>query len=82
MRDNIVAWKGVTPTNRYIGPEEIGRRLRELRGIRVRTGAAREMGISYSALSKYETGTKTPNDETKVKIANYYQKTVQEIFFS
>ena len=61
--------------------KEIGRRLRELRGIRTRTGTAKEIGISYSALSKYEDGLKLPSDRTKAMIANYYGVTVQSIFF-
>ena len=67
--------------NKLASPEEIGRRLRLLRGIRTRTGVAREMEISYSAISKYEDGLKVPNDATKVKIANYYCTSVQSIFF-
>ena len=67
--------------NRVLSPKEIGDRLRKLRGIRLRTGVARETGISYSALSKYEEGKKIPNDLTKVRLANYYNVPVQRIFF-
>lgn len=67
--------------NTTVNAIEIGRRLRKLRGVRTRTGAAKEIGISYSALSKYEDGRKVPNDGTKVKIANYYSVPVQKIFF-
>lgn len=67
--------------NTVVSAEEIGRRLRLLRGIRLRTGVAGEMHISYSALSKYEDGLKIPNDKTKVLIANYYGVPVQTIFF-
>jgi DNA-binding XRE family transcriptional regulator len=67
--------------NKVLDPKEIGRRLRELRGIKTRTGTAKQIGISYSALSKYEDGLKTPNDATKVKIADYYNVPVQSIFF-
>lgn len=68
--------------NKLVDPVEIGKRLRELRGVRTRHGAADEIGISYSALAKYECGSKVPNDATKVKIANYYGTTVQKIFFA
>ena len=67
--------------SRTVRQAEIGERLRELRGIRPRTKVAEQMGISYSALCKYEYGEKRPGDETKRKIARYYGKTVQEIFF-
>lgn len=67
--------------NKVVDPVEIGRRLRILRGIRTRTGVAKEMGLSYSAISKYEDGRKVPNDSTKVRIADYYGTTVQHIFF-
>lgn len=67
--------------NVELSMKEIGDRLRALRGVRTRTGTAKEMNISYSALCKYESGIKRPNDSTKVTIANFFGKTVQEIFF-
>lgn len=67
--------------NKALDPKEIGRRLRELRGIKTRTGTAKQMKISYSALSKYECGAKVPNDHTKTVIANFYGVSVQSIFF-
>ena len=67
--------------NRVNSGEEIAKKLRELRGDRVRTATARKMGISYSALCKYENGEKIPNDSTKAIIANFYGVTVQSIFF-
>lgn len=59
----------------------IGKRLRKLRGIRPKTKVARQMGISYSALCKFESGERIPSDDMKVLIANYYGVTVQELFF-
>lgn len=61
--------------------KEIGCRLRELRGIKTRTGVAKELGISYSCLSNYEANGRIPNDEMKVKLANYYGTTVQALFY-
>lgn len=63
-------------------PAEIGKELRQLRGIRVRTGVARELGISYSMLSKIEDGLRIPGEELKERIAKYYGKTVDEIFYT
>lgn len=40
------------------------------------------LGISRSALNAYELGQRTPRDEVKLKIANYYGVSVESIFFS
>lgn len=63
--------------------EEVGARLK---ACRQRTGlsgekAAADLGISASALAKYESGERTPRDEVKIKLADYYKQTVQAIFF-
>ena len=59
----------------------IAKRLIELRGERTQKEVAESLGISISALSMYETGQRIPRDEVKIKIAEYYKKTVQDIFF-
>ena len=51
---------------------EVGKRLRQLRGIRTRTGVAREIGISYSALAFYENGDRNPSEKAKKLLADYY----------
>ena len=61
---------------------EAGRRLRQLRGIRTRSGVARELGISYSALAFYECGQRTPSGPVKKKLADYYGVPVEVIFFT
>lgn len=43
--------------------------------------AAKLIGISYSTLTKLETGFRGASDRTKILIANFYDSTVQEIFF-
>ena len=60
----------------------IGEKLRELRGCRTASGVAKDLGISRSALCKYEADERIPKDETKIKIAKYYGKSVQSIFFA
>lgn len=60
---------------------EIGKRLAELRGDRSQAEISEKLGISVSALSMYERGERIPRDEIKVKIANFYKKSVQSIFF-
>ena len=61
---------------------EAGKRLRQLRGIRTRTGVARELGISYSALAFYENGQRQPQGPIKKKLADYYGVPVEFIFYT
>lgn len=61
--------------------QKIGTKLTELRGKIPRTIVAEALEISNSTLQMYENGKRIPRDEIKVKIANYYNKSVQEIFF-
>lgn len=61
---------------------EIGKRLAELRGERTQSEVAKDVGISTSALSMYECGERIPQDVIKVKIANYYKRSIQSIFFN
>lgn len=60
----------------------IGKKLAELRGERSQETVANAVGISVSALSMYETGNRVPRDEVKVRLAKYYQTSVQKIFFA
>lgn len=60
---------------------EIGRRLLKLRGERSREEVANLIDVSVSAISMYENGERVPRDSIKIKIAELYKKTVQEIFF-
>jgi len=61
--------------------KEIGRKLIALRGRRTRKEVAKAVGISVSALQMYENGQRIPRDEIKIKLAEYYGASVQEIFF-
>jgi DNA-binding XRE family transcriptional regulator len=60
----------------------VGEKLRKLRGCRTTIGVAKALGISHSSLVKYERDERVPRDEVKKKIAEYYGKTVGDIFFS
>ena len=68
--------------NRNLDAKKIGLRLRKMRGIRTRRGVAIELGISYRTLTSYETGERVPSDLTKVKLADYYNTTVEDLFYS
>ena len=60
----------------------IGARLRELRGDRSQQEIANAIGVEVMTISNYERGERVPNDENKIKLASYFGKTVQEIFFT
>lgn len=59
-----------------------GKRLIELRGNKSQAEVAKGIGIATSTLGMYETQQRTPRDPIKIAIANYYGKTVQDIFFT
>ena len=59
-----------------------GKRLRELRGIRTRTGVCKQTGIPYSTLQAYDEGWREPAGHVKQKLADYYGTSVEEIFFA
>ena len=60
----------------------IAERLILARGDEKREEVARAVGISVSAIAMYENGAIIPRDEIKVKLADYYNTTVQELFYS
>ena len=62
--------------------KEIGRRLVTLRGEKKREQVANDLGITYSALAMYENGNRIPRDCIKARIATYYNRTIDEIFFA
>ncbi|WP_408057518.1 helix-turn-helix transcriptional regulator [Ureibacillus terrenus] len=67
---------------RKLNKEKIGKKLAELRGNKSREEVARDIGISLSAWQMYENGQRIPRDEIKIKIASYFNKSVEEIFYS
>ena len=62
--------------------EKIGKRLQMLRGKEPIVKVANDLGISPSALSMYENGERIPRDNIKIRIASYYKKPIQDIFFN
>lgn len=64
-----------------IDKNKVGARLKELRGERTIEEVASVLGISPSALSNYENGIRTPRDQVKIRIARYYRKSIESIFF-
>ena len=55
-------------------------KLRKLRGNKSRQEVAEACGISVSALAMYEAGERVPRDEIKIKLAKFYNRSVNYIF--
>ena len=62
--------------------KEIGKKLITLRGEKSQQEVADAAGITQAALSMYERGERIPRDAVKIKLAEYYGKTVGDLFFS
>ncbi len=62
--------------------EQIGSRLKTLRGSRSQQEVAQAVGVTPMAISLYESGERIPRDEIKVKLAEYFKTTVNAIFFA
>ena len=62
--------------------ELIACRLRSLRGEKPREEVAIAVKVTASAIAMYENGARIPSDEVKVRLANYFGLTVQDIFFA
>ena len=59
-----------------------GKTLRILRGDKTQEEVAKAVGITKSAWAMYEREERVPRDEVKIQIAQYFGKTVQEVFFT
>lgn len=55
--------------------------LKKLRGEKTQEYIANELGITKSAWAMYERNERVPRDEIKIRIADYFGMSVQEIFF-
>jgi len=62
--------------------QKIAERLIKLRGNRTQAEVAEALGISQSAYSMYENGERIPRDEIKKRIAQFYKRSVNTIFFA
>lgn len=67
-----------------IDKRAIGKKLYNLRTElgKSRKEVAKEIGISVSAIQMYENGRRIPKDNIKIRLAEYFNATVQEIFFN
>ena len=66
-----------------IDAKVIGKRLLLIRKNlnKTRKDVAEACGISVSALTMYEIGERIPRDEIKIRLSNYYKKSITSIFF-
>ena len=62
--------------------EIMAQKLRDLRGELPRETVSNAVGISKSALSMYEQGERVPRDSVKLRLAKFYGKSVEFIFFN
>ena len=65
----------------FVGKKEMGKRLRNLRGDKPANMVAKALNITPTALANYEAGIRVPRDDVKAVIANYYNTTIEAIFF-
>ena len=68
--------------SKEITASEIGKRLRTLRASKRQADVAEAIGVSMMAISQYEKGLRIPQDKIKVRLANYYNKSVESIFYT
>lgn len=59
----------------------VGMRLKALRGGKSQKKVAHDLEITKSALSMYERDQRIPRDEIKIRIARYYNVSVESIFY-
>ena len=64
--------------------KEIGKKLYKLRTElgKSRKEVAEDIGVSVSAIQMYENGRRIPKDNIKIKLSEYFDMSVQEIFFN
>lgn len=68
--------------NREVKAEEVGKRLRNLRGAKRQAEVAEAIGVTTMSISQYENGQRMPQDRIKVRLANYYNTPVETIFYT
>ncbi len=78
MSRNVTRWTD----KEVIEIEGYGEKLKKLRGSKTIDEVAKAVGVSRSAIAMYEAEERIPRDEIKIKLALYYKKSVQYIFFA
>ena len=65
-----------------IQKETTGTILRKLRGDRTQEEIATALGITKSSWAMYERDERVPSDEVKIRIAKFFGKSVEELFYT
>lgn len=65
-----------------IQKETTGTILRKLRGDRTQEEIAAALGITKSSWGMYERDERVPRDEVKIRIAKFFGKSVEELFYT
>ena len=65
-----------------IQKETTGMIIRKLRGDRTQEEIAAILGITKSSWAMSDRDERVPRDEVKIRIANLFGKTVQELFYT
>lgn len=60
----------------------IGHKLRDLRGKRSVQEVATAAGVSISSIFMYENGERIPRDEVKIKLARFFNVSIEYLFFT
>lgn len=68
-------------TSMLMDSKAIGERLRRLRGSRSQKEVADALGVTAMAISLYENGERIPSDNMKIRIAEYYNRSIAFIFY-
>lgn len=62
--------------------EGYGKIMRQLRGKKSPQEVAEALGIAVSTLYAYESEQRRPTDAVKMRISEYYKRSIKFIFFS
>jgi DNA-binding XRE family transcriptional regulator len=65
-----------------IQKETTGTILRKLRGDRTQEEIATALDITKSSWAMYERDERVPRDEVKIRIAKFFGKSVEELFYT
>lgn len=60
---------------------KIGRKLACLRGKRSQQEVAAAVGVRVSAITNYENGLRIPRDEIKIRLAEFFEVSIDDLFF-
>lgn len=81
-RQEVTAEQAAPEEQAHLDKPAIMKRLRELRGTRSRREVGEAIGVTGQAIAMYENGLRIPEDNIKIRMANYYNVSVQDLFYS